>query len=116
MNIPPPNYDECTQEHINVVYPQIHPQQPPTIPQTFILGPNSQQAYCPSCKKQVLTNVKYVNGIQTWLSFILFIIICVFISWIPFCINIGKDSEHHCIQCNAYIGTYKRLRKIKSCQ
>uniref|UniRef100_A0A914C9A0 LITAF domain-containing protein n=1 Tax=Acrobeloides nanus TaxID=290746 RepID=A0A914C9A0_9BILA len=80
------------------------------------LSDRPQLLDCPRCKTHGETELKFVNGIFTWLSFLVILICGIFILplfflWVPFCVETFKDAEHHCSNCKAWIGTYRRLGK-----
>ncbi|XP_053133040.1 lipopolysaccharide-induced tumor necrosis factor-alpha factor homolog isoform X2 [Hemicordylus capensis] len=69
------------------------------------------QMCCPSCNKTIVTRVSFNAGALAWLSCGgLFLLGC----WlgcclIPFCVDSLQDADHYCPNCNALLGTYKRL-------
>ncbi|XP_033644556.1 lipopolysaccharide-induced tumor necrosis factor-alpha factor homolog [Asterias rubens] len=69
------------------------------------------QMVCPQCQQSVMTRTAYINGLLLWL---VVGSICLFGGFlgcclIPFCISGCKDVAHSCPQCNAYLGTFKRM-------
>ncbi|PAV59752.1 hypothetical protein WR25_26466 [Diploscapter pachys] len=68
------------------------------------------QVLCPRCNMNVITTLKFKNGLLTWLMvggmalFGCWICCCV-----PLCIDSCKDVQHFCSSCQAFLGTYKRI-------
>ncbi|KAE9547663.1 hypothetical protein FO519_009124 [Halicephalobus sp. NKZ332] len=80
------------------------------------LSDQPQLLDCPRCKNHAETEIKFVNGFFTWLSFLVILMAGIFILplffvWVPFCVTTFKDAEHHCSNCGAWIGTYRRIGK-----
>jgi hypothetical protein len=55
---------------------------------------------------------------MTWLSFFVILIAGVFVLplfflWVPFFVEAFKDVVHHCPNCKAWIGTYRRIGWFK---
>ncbi|KAI6182398.1 Lipopolysaccharide-induced tumor necrosis factor-alpha factor-like protein [Aphelenchoides bicaudatus] len=78
------------------------------------LSDHPQLIDCPRCKHHGETEVRYVNGLMTWVSFFVILICGVFIFplfflWVPFFVESFKDCVHYCPQCHSWIGTYKRI-------
>lgn len=69
------------------------------------------QMSCPSCNQMIVTRLCYESGALTWLSCGgLFLLGCIAgCCLIPFCVDALKDVEHFCPNCNAHVGSYKRL-------
>ncbi|RWS12572.1 lipopolysaccharide-induced tumor necrosis factor-alpha factor-like isoform X2 [Dinothrombium tinctorium] len=74
-------------------------------------NPFPTRTTCPSCRQEVTSVTKSVNGLLTWLACGgLCLIGCVFgCCLIPFCVDACKDIEHYCPNCNTYIGIYERI-------
>ncbi|KAL5107613.1 hypothetical protein TcWFU_004111 [Taenia crassiceps] len=87
-------------------------EQPTTVVYTSdALGSGPSRFFCPSCRREVLTNVTYESGLLTW---ILAILICflggpLFCCLIPFCCPPCKDVEHLCPVCGRFLGSYQRF-------
>ncbi|CAP27928.2 Protein CBR-NDX-8 [Caenorhabditis briggsae] len=80
------------------------------------LSDRPQLLDCPRCKNHGETELRFVNGFFTYLSFFVILIFGVtilplFFLWVPFCVETFKDAEHYCPSCRAWIGTYRRLGK-----
>lgn len=69
------------------------------------------QMCCPSCNKMIVTQLSYNAGALTWLSCgSLCLLGCIAgCCFIPFCVDALQDVDHHCPNCKALLGTYKRL-------
>ncbi|XP_042554262.1 lipopolysaccharide-induced tumor necrosis factor-alpha factor homolog [Dipodomys spectabilis] len=69
------------------------------------------QMCCPSCSTMIVTKLSYRAGALTWLSCGgLFLLGCVAgCCFIPFCVDALRDVDHHCPNCKALLGSYKRL-------
>ncbi|CDS37404.1 lipopolysaccharide induced tumor necrosis [Echinococcus multilocularis] len=80
-------------------------QQPPT------LSSHSQQIFCPTCNRPVVTKVNHQSGKLTWLSCCLIFVLGgpFFCCLIPFCCPPCKDVEHKCSDCHRVLGIYRRL-------
>ncbi|KAK4474837.1 hypothetical protein MN116_001952 [Schistosoma mekongi] len=66
---------------------------------------------CPSCGKNISTQLEYHNGLLTYAS-----CVCIFLfggacgcCLIPFCVKACKDVDHKCPSCQRYIGSFRRL-------
>uniref|UniRef100_A0A914DKK9 LITAF domain-containing protein n=1 Tax=Acrobeloides nanus TaxID=290746 RepID=A0A914DKK9_9BILA len=69
---------------------------------TTVFGPDSQQAYCPNCGKNVMTYAEPKTNLITWL-------ICLFTGfWCILCCDCTKDVDHRCPICATYLGAYRR--------
>ncbi|CAO3662320.1 unnamed protein product [Umbelopsis ramanniana] len=67
------------------------------------------EAYCPSCKKWVMTRIRYRSGAGVWLfSFVLLVLTIVFF-WIPFYVKYFKDVVHFCPSCGHKIGRFRKI-------
>jgi lipopolysaccharide-induced tumor necrosis factor-alpha factor len=64
-----------------------------------------QILYCPSCKKEILSNIKFTPGVFAWVACGCCALIGCF--WgcclIPFCIHKTQDVLHFCSVCNNFI-------------
>ncbi|CAD5205533.1 unnamed protein product [Bursaphelenchus okinawaensis] len=79
-----------------------------------LLSDHPQLIDCPRCKHHGETVMVYKNGMMTWLTFVgiclaSVLIIPLFFTWVPFVIDSFRDVEHHCPNCNAWVGTYRRI-------
>uniref|UniRef100_A0A5S6QWG0 LITAF domain-containing protein n=1 Tax=Trichuris muris TaxID=70415 RepID=A0A5S6QWG0_TRIMR len=91
----------------------IPPQPPMTTVVTVIppFGPDPVHVQCSSCGSMVVTELKPVAGTLSWVLcmtcalFGLFFGCCL----IPFCVPSLQDAEHHCPNCKALLGTYRRM-------
>ncbi|XP_053133031.1 lipopolysaccharide-induced tumor necrosis factor-alpha factor homolog isoform X2 [Hemicordylus capensis] len=65
---------------------------------------------CPSCNQTIVTSVSFNAGLLTWLCCAgLFLFGCwIGCCLIPFCADSLMDTAHHCPNCNALLGTYRR--------
>ncbi|XP_038127777.1 lipopolysaccharide-induced tumor necrosis factor-alpha factor homolog [Cyprinodon tularosa] len=64
--------------------------------------------HCPHCQTTVVTSIEHKIGFFTWLTAgLLFIIGCWPCFIIPFFVNICKDVQHSCPQCNNVLHTHK---------
>ncbi|KAK0408349.1 hypothetical protein QR680_003900 [Steinernema hermaphroditum] len=80
------------------------------------LSDRPQLLDCPRCRQHCETEVRFVNGFFTWLSFFVllifgFTIFPLFFLWVPFCVGTFKDAEHRCSNCKTFVGTYRRIGK-----
>nr|XP_020664105.1 lipopolysaccharide-induced tumor necrosis factor-alpha factor isoform X1 [Pogona vitticeps] len=69
------------------------------------------QMTCPSCSKLIVTRISHNAGALAWLSCGG---LCLLGCWlgcclIPFCVDPLLDVDHSCPNCNALLGSYKRL-------
>ncbi|KAM9305104.1 lipopolysaccharide-induced tumor necrosis factor-alpha factor [Gastrophryne carolinensis] len=132
----PPSYEEATTHgqqpygpppgmEAKFMYPapappyvvQPAPVQPPVTVQTvYVQQPitfhdRPLQMCCPYCTRMTTTRLVYSSGALAWLSCGgLCLLGCGFgCCLIPFCIDSLKDVDHYCSNCQALLGTYKRL-------
>ncbi|XP_060028331.1 lipopolysaccharide-induced tumor necrosis factor-alpha factor isoform X2 [Erinaceus europaeus] len=96
--------------------PAPQPSASPAVQTVYVQQPVSfydrpVQMCCPSCGKMTVTQMTYHSGTLTWLSCgSLCLLGCVAgCCFIPFCIDALQDVDHHCPNCKALLGTYKRL-------
>ncbi|CAJ0578161.1 unnamed protein product, partial [Mesorhabditis spiculigera] len=80
------------------------------------LSDRPQLLDCPRCRHHGDTEVRFVVGFFTYVSFLVILICGVFVLplffvWVPFVLDAFKDVEHYCPSCKAWIGTYRRLGK-----
>ncbi|VDD77371.1 unnamed protein product [Mesocestoides corti] len=64
---------------------------------------------CPSCKKEIQTEVTYEKGTCAYVSCVVLALLgcdlgCCFI---PFCVKRFKDAHHTCPKCNFQLGVRK---------
>ncbi|CAG9313313.1 unnamed protein product [Blepharisma stoltei] len=90
-------------------YQPIQPGQAIMYAQPQTLWTNRPQiAFCPHCRLEILTSVKYEPGAVTYLSCLG--LVCVGCFWgcclVPFCITELQDCSHYCSSCNNFI--YKK--------
>ncbi|XP_068102944.1 lipopolysaccharide-induced tumor necrosis factor-alpha factor [Hyperolius riggenbachi] len=69
------------------------------------------QMCCPYCTRMTTTRLVHSSGALAWLSCGgLCLLGCGFgCCLIPFCIDSLKDVDHYCSNCQALLGTYKRI-------
>ncbi|XP_055963380.1 lipopolysaccharide-induced tumor necrosis factor-alpha factor [Sorex fumeus] len=81
------------------------------VPQPVSFVDRPVQMCCPSCNKMIVTQLSYNAGALTWLSCgSLCLLGCVAgCCFIPFCVDALQDVDHHCPNCKALVGSYKRL-------
>ncbi|KAI6183180.1 Lipopolysaccharide-induced tumor necrosis factor-alpha factor-like protein [Aphelenchoides bicaudatus] len=103
-----------SQMHHSASAPQANVSQPP--PSVIYMAPNAYgprptNVICPHCQQQVLTRVRPVAGLLTWLLCLLLIIFGCTLGCclIPFCVDDCQDVEHICPNCNSYLNQYKRI-------
>ncbi|XP_048052001.1 lipopolysaccharide-induced tumor necrosis factor-alpha factor homolog [Megalobrama amblycephala] len=96
--------------------PMVYTQQPtaPAFDQEIVIAPRLTelpgQIKCPNCKKQIVTEMNFINGTLVW-------VICgslgILLIWpfclIPLCVNSCKDVEHSCPSCKTLIHVYRRM-------
>lgn len=115
----PPNYAQSSQPpHAYPYQPnnQFQPYQPiqPIQPgQAIMFGQpqvvtwtnRPQIAFCPHCRAETLTTIKYEPGAITYLSCLG--LVCLGCVWgcclVPFCITELQDCSHFCSSCNNFI-------------
>ncbi|KAM7228106.1 hypothetical protein CapIbe_020560 [Capra ibex] len=98
--------EQCCPEHRCAVAVQtVYVQQPVSFYDRPV------QMCCPSCNKMIVTQLSYNAGALTWLSCgSLCLLGCIAgCCFIPFCVDALQDVDHHCPNCKALLGTYKRL-------
>ena len=110
---PPPPVDYPATQGVPPPY-QGQPSAPPTqtvvLNQQVIYGTTPVQVRCPSCQKDIITNLHYDSGLLTWISvLVLFLLGFWFCCCIPLCINGLKDVTHTCPSCGLVCGQHKRM-------
>ncbi|VDM31952.1 unnamed protein product, partial [Hydatigera taeniaeformis] len=103
---PPPAYQAAPGQPA-----QPYPPQATVVYTPAALGSGPSRFFCPTCQREVLTNVTYESGLLTW---ILVALICIlggplFCCLIPLCCPPCKDVEHICPICGRLLGSYQRL-------
>uniref|UniRef100_A0AAQ4Q937 LITAF domain-containing protein n=1 Tax=Gasterosteus aculeatus aculeatus TaxID=481459 RepID=A0AAQ4Q937_GASAC len=95
-------------------YIQQQPQFVQPVNQVVVVQPNltdtSRQKMCPNCRNTGMTQLRYINGMLTWL-------ICGVVGifgflpcmCIPFCVNSCKDVEHSCPSCGHVLHVHRRM-------
>ncbi|RNA07285.1 lipopolysaccharide-induced tumor necrosis factor-alpha factor [Brachionus plicatilis] len=66
---------------------------------------------CPVCKANVVSKITHKSGLCTWLLCVLLCLVgCGFgCQFIPFCVDRCKDVQHHCPNCNSFLGKKKPI-------
>ena len=70
---------------------------------------------CPNCQKNVVTELVYESGAMVWIAvgiillLALFVVVPLFLFWIPFLVDDFKDITHTCPNCRYVFGKYKRI-------
>nr|XP_040041859.1 lipopolysaccharide-induced tumor necrosis factor-alpha factor homolog [Gasterosteus aculeatus aculeatus] len=94
-------------------YIQQQPQVVQPVNQVVVVQPNltdtSRQKMCPNCRNTGMTQLRYINGMLTWL-------ICGVVGifgflpymCIPSCVNSCKDVEHSCPSCGHVLYVHRR--------
>nr|XP_040041861.1 lipopolysaccharide-induced tumor necrosis factor-alpha factor homolog isoform X2 [Gasterosteus aculeatus aculeatus] len=94
-------------------YIQQQPQFVQPVNQVVVVQPNptdtSRQKMCPNCRNTGMTQLRYINGMLTWL-------ICGVVGifgflpymCIPSCVNSCKDVEHSCPSCGHVLYVHRR--------
>ncbi|KAG8558346.1 hypothetical protein GDO81_016957 [Engystomops pustulosus] len=98
-------------------YIQPVPMQPPVTVQTvYVQQPvtfhdRPVQLCCPRCSNLTTTHLAHTSGALAWLSCGgLCLLGCGFgCCLIPFCVDSCKDVDHYCSNCQALLGSYKRI-------
>ncbi|NWU60473.1 LITAF factor, partial [Pterocles burchelli] len=102
---PPPYMGQPAPVNNPVTVQTVYVQQP------VVFYDRPVQMCCPSCNQMIVTRLSYDSGALTWLSCGgLCLLGCIAgCCLIPFCIDALKDVDHTCPNCNALVGSYKRL-------
>ncbi|CAF1187374.1 unnamed protein product [Rotaria sp. Silwood1] len=108
MNIgPPPSYsaqDPYRQEPSNMA--QLVYVGSPVI----IVGEYPIQCTCPYCGKQIITRTQKKPSILAWIiCAVLFFTFLWPCCWMPFCVDVCKDTEHYCPNCGTLLGVKKQI-------
>lgn len=69
------------------------------------------QLCCPSCGKMTVSQLRFRAGALTWLSCggLCLLGCAAGCCFIPFCVDALQDVDHYCPNCQALLGTYKRM-------
>lgn len=110
----PVNYQSYPPTHVNPspqpygMAPQ--PYSPPTHIRDSQLTFGPQVLYCQRCNAHVVSKTQETTGRFVYYNCVgLCSVGCLLCCIIPFFIPICKDVEHHCMNCNNYLGTKKLL-------
>ncbi|CAH8588372.1 unnamed protein product [Schistosoma turkestanicum] len=89
--------------------PVVTSQPVPTVP----LQDHPTSLKCPNCHQEVVTHIKYRNGLLTYVACTTLCIFGCFCGCclIPFCVKVCKDVDHKCPECDCHIGTYHTLQE-----
>jgi len=70
-----------------------------------------QRHHCQFCQKDIVTEVRFENGMLTYIACgVLVILGCFFgCCLIPFCVDAAKDIVHVCPNCHNAVGKKTRL-------
>nr|CDS19348.1 lipopolysaccharide induced TNF alpha factor [Echinococcus granulosus] len=111
----PPGYQSPPVYPTGPGYPpppaQPYPSQATVVYTSGALGPGPSRFFCPTCQREVLTNVTYESGLLTWLLVVLIFFLGgpLFCCLIPLCCPPCKDVEHLCPICGRFLGSHQRL-------
>ncbi|KAL3422242.1 litaf-like zinc finger domain-containing protein [Phlyctema vagabunda] len=76
------------------------------------LGRKSAVVFCPKCRLEMATVVKYkIGGCTALISFATCAVTSLACFWIPLLIAQLKDVEHYCSHCGHLLGRYQLLSK-----
>ncbi|XP_077936583.1 lipopolysaccharide-induced tumor necrosis factor-alpha factor homolog [Gasterosteus aculeatus] len=95
-------------------YIQQQPQVVQPVNQVVVVQPNltdtSRQKMCPNCRNTGMTQLRYINGMLTWLICgVVGIFLFLPCMCIPFCVNSCKDVEHSCPSCGHVLHVHRRM-------
>ncbi|XP_060941179.1 lipopolysaccharide-induced tumor necrosis factor-alpha factor-like [Limanda limanda] len=94
-------YSQQQPQIIHPVNPVVMVQQLPTEAPAHMM--------CPRCQTTVLSEVKYIYGLCTWMTCgILGVLMCWPCCFIPFCVDAIKDVQHSCPECHTVLHVYQR--------
>ncbi|CUT98645.1 lipopolysaccharide induced TNF alpha factor [Echinococcus multilocularis] len=111
----PPGYQSPPVYPTGPGYPpppaQPYPSQATVVYTSGALGPGPSRFFCPTCQREVLTNVTYESGALTWLLVVLIFFLGGFMGCclIPLCCDCDKDAVHSCPHCKRPLGNFRRL-------
>ncbi|XP_055854601.1 lipopolysaccharide-induced tumor necrosis factor-alpha factor homolog isoform X4 [Episyrphus balteatus] len=72
------------------------------------VGPKPIRLTCPSCRADVLSDMKHEPTTKTHLmALLLFCFFCWPCVCLPYCMDSCQNANHYCPNCNAFIGTYQ---------
>lgn len=103
-NIPPPPYNS---QPSPMTLGQMRDIQ---IVMSVELGPHPLPMQCPHCRVHIVSSTQTRAGLLAWLVCgILALIGCWPCCILPFCVPKCQDVHHFCPNCNAFLGTYRRI-------
>ena len=89
---------------------QVLVQQPVVVNAMPLFNAFPAQIKCPYCKENITTNTQPKMGLLAWLVVGGLVLTCLWpCACIPCCVDDLKDVTHQCPNCNAILGTYKRI-------
>ncbi|XP_055917056.1 lipopolysaccharide-induced tumor necrosis factor-alpha factor homolog isoform X4 [Eupeodes corollae] len=99
---PPPGWTPAKNYEAEMEQPIVYTvAQPP-------VGPTPCRMVCPSCRADILTDLKRESTTKTHLMAVLmFVLFCWPCVCLPYCMDSCQNANHYCPNCNAFIGTYQ---------